>query len=196
MKQSHGFSLIEVLVTIALTVVGVLGVLSLQSKSIQYTTDAVNRNTAIALADEFIEIMREHRDDLFEKIPPIYPMYSEIKNTSVFYNAAGKLAFKAEDCNDETQTENAKEQASCWLKKAEEKLPGATEDDVRNQFKVCPSFIAGRCADSSYKGSNVEMQVAWRVRKGECMEAASEDISPEKTDLVGTVCTYTTRVEL
>ena len=51
-KNSQGFSLIEVLVTIVLTTVGILGMVALQSKSIQYTQDAVNRNTAIALTNE------------------------------------------------------------------------------------------------------------------------------------------------
>ena len=188
-KNSRGFSLIEVLVTIVLSVVAILGVLALQSKSIQYTQDAVNRNTAIALTNEFVEIMRANRNELFNKKPPQELMYSHIKSTSDFYRSGESLAFPAftaDDCKKPAQT--IKEQAGCWLKKVEASLPGAQENDVRKKFKVCPSFEVGSCAEASqdYKGSNVEVQVAWRVRKGECFDGKPDS----------TVCTYTTRVEL
>ena len=57
MRNSRGFSLIEVLVTIVLTTVGILGMVALQSRSIQYTQDSDNRNAAVTLANDLIEMV-------------------------------------------------------------------------------------------------------------------------------------------
>ena len=84
-RNSRGFSLIEVLVTIVLTTVGILGMVALQGRSIQYTQDAVNRNTAIALTNELVEIMRANRDGIFVNQPPKKPIYSQLNETSDFY---------------------------------------------------------------------------------------------------------------
>ena len=58
MTTTKGFSLIEVLMALLLTTVGVLGMVALQGRSIQYTQDAVQRNTAVELANDLIEIVR------------------------------------------------------------------------------------------------------------------------------------------
>ena len=51
-KRDQGFSLIEVLVALLLTTVGVLGMVALQGRSVQYTQDSVQRNVAVDLASE------------------------------------------------------------------------------------------------------------------------------------------------
>lgn len=188
MKNSQGFSLIEVLVTIVLTTVGILGMVALQSRSIQYTQDSVNRNTAIALTNEFIEIMRANRDELFVNKPPVEPMYSQLGNTSAFYKADGSFDFLVADCATPAQT--AKQQAGCWLQKARAQLPAAADTAIAGEFKVCPSFkldTAGKpdCAGSSYTGSTIAVQVAWRSKEKVCGKDSNSDI-----------CTFTTRVEL
>jgi len=189
MKNSQGFSLIEVLITIVLTTIGILGMVALQSKSIQYTQDAVNRNTAIALTNELVEIMRANRDVIFNKKPPLEPMYSQLADTSAFYKASGAFDFAVADCK-AGRAQTAKHQAGCWLKKAQAVLPGASDATIAAAFMVCPSYklnTAGKpeCAGSSYTGSTMAVQLAWRSKEKVCGPDSNSE-----------VCTYTTRVEL
>lgn len=189
MRNSKGFSLIEVLVTIVLTTVGILGMVTLQSKSIQYTQDSVNRNTAIALTSELVEIMRANREALFSKKPPLDPMYSQLADTSDFYKANGSVDFAVTDCK-AGLAQTAKEQAGCWLKKAQASLPGASETAVSAKFMMCPSFKLKtngdpECAGSAYTGSTMAVQLAWRSKEKVCGPNSDSD-----------VCTFTTRVEL
>ncbi len=188
-KNSQGFSLIEVLVTIVLTTVGILGMVALQSKSIQYTQDSVNRNTAIALTNELVEIMRANRDELFTKKPPLEPMYSQLADTSVFYKASGAFDFTVADCT-AGRAQTAKQQAGCWLEKAQALLPAALDAEIAGQFMVCPSFkmdSTGKpeCAGSSYTGSTMAVQLAWRSKEKVCGVDSDSDI-----------CTFSTRIEL
>ena len=188
MKHSRGFSLIEVLVTVVLTTVGILGMVALQSKSIQYTQDAVNRNTAVALTNELVEIMRANRDEVFNKRPPLEPMYSQLAQTSAFYKADGSLDFVVGDCATPAQT--AKQQAGCWLDKAQSLLPDASDAEIAANFMVCPSYKLAssgqpECAGVEYKGSTMAIQLAWRSKEKVCGKDSNSDI-----------CTFTTRVEL
>ena len=191
MKYNQGFSLIEVLVTIVLTTVGILGMVALQSKSIQYTQDAVNRNAVITLSNDLIETMRSYRDDLFVNKPPLAYSYTELLTATDVYSADGALTSKAADCPESTLAQTLKERAGCWFKQLEETLPGSDEDDVKSAFKVCPSYEIDPdtnepvCAGANYTGSMLAVQLAWRVKAGECMD-----------NTTGTVCTYTVRVEL
>lgn len=190
MKNSQGFSLIEVLITIVLTTIGILGMVALQSKSIQYTQDAVNRNTAIALTNELVEIMRANRGSLFEMQPPVHSTYSELSETSDFYKANGTFNFTVGDCGTGI-AQGAKQQAGCWLKKAQALLPAASDATIASSFKLCPSFkVDGTtgvpaCAGVGYKGSTLTVQVAWRGKEKVCGPDADSDI-----------CTFNTRVEL
>ncbi len=193
MKNSRGFSLIEVLVTILLTTIGILGMVALQSKSIQYTQDAVHRNAAVMLTNDLIEIMRSHRDLLFNKTPEFNDSYTELKASSVIYNASGKLQLDAGNCPTSGLANTLQQQGDCWLKQVEETLPGAA-DLIEGAFMVCPSFAladsdyvnsAPQCAGSNYRGSTLGVQLAWRSKEAVCGKDSNSDI-----------CTFTTRVEL
>lgn len=189
MKSNQGFSLIEVLVTIVLTTVGILGMVALQSKSIQYTQDAVNRNAAVTLSNDLIEIMRTHRDDLFLNKPPLEYSYTELKASSDIYDASGVLQLTAANCPDSALAHSLQEQGDCWVKQVVETLPDASAL-LAGSFKACPSFELDDndepvCAGSSYKGSTLAIQLAWRSKESVCGKNSDSDI-----------CTFTTRVEL
>ncbi|MDY0251235.1 MAG: type IV pilus modification protein PilV [Pseudomonas sp.] len=189
MKRSQGFSLIEVLVTIVLTTVGILGMVALQSKSIQYTQDAVNRNAAVTLSNDLIEIMRSHRDDLFNNTPPISYSYTELVASSDIYNASGELQLDDANCPASGLANSLQEQGDCWLKQVIETLPDAS-NLIAGSFRVCPSFKldangAPDCPGASYKGSTLAIQLAWRSKEEVCGKNSDSDI-----------CTFTTRVEL
>ncbi len=180
MKTNKGFSLIEVLVALLLTTIGVLGMVALQGRSIQYTQDSVQRNTAIVLAGDLIEIVRAHPKELFNTSPPQFPMNSGLKDSSIFYKDAGDELADRESCvaSPTRIAKTAKELRDCWADKVEALLPGGSELFDSDVY-VCRSSIAGDCDN---KGSMLEIRLAWRVR--ECLDASNSD-----------VCSYTVRVE-
>lgn len=191
MNKNKGFSLIEVLITLVLTTIGILGMVVLQNKAIRYTQDAVNRDNAISLANDLIEIMRAHKDDLFENKPPLHFSYSKMKSSSDIYTA-GALSISASECPS-SGAQTLKQHAGCWLKRVEQVLPQSTDTDVAARFKVCPSYALDndgipKCADDSYDGSTFTVQLAWKVPDNSC------DSSKAITE--PSICTYIVRSEL
>lgn len=191
MHKQKGFSLIEVLVTLVLTTIGVLGMVVLQSKAVTYTSDASARDTAVTLTNELIEIMRSHRDDLFKYKPPAEYAYMQIlRSTDVYSN--GALTVSASDCPNNGQPQNLKERAGCWVQKMEQSLP-APEPGANGQavgrVVICPSFElnngAPSCAGSTYVGSGLAVQITWRGKDQVCGSNNNQ-----------WNCSYTARVEL
>ncbi|WP_339414400.1 type IV pilus modification protein PilV [Pseudomonas sp. EA_35y_Pfl2_R5] len=185
MINNKGFSLIEVLVALLLTTIGILGMVALQGRSIQYTQDSVQRNTAVELTNDLIEVMRANPNELFNMAPPQFPMNSGIKENSIFFKAKGEALDNREDCvlNANTIPKTAKELRDCWAENVEAKLPGGEEIFESNVY-VCRSSTPGACDN---KGSMLEVQLAWQTQEGGCLDSADTDAS---------VCTYSIRVEL
>ncbi|MBE7376133.1 type IV pilus modification protein PilV [Pseudomonas lopnurensis] len=184
MTTNKGFSLIEVLVALLLTTIGILGMVALQGRSIQYTQDSVQRNTAIVLAGDLIEIMRAHPKALFDMAPPQFPMNSGIKSASLLYKKKGDdFANRAACVTSPTRiAKTAQEFRDCWADRVEALLPGGAELFEDHTY-ICRSSTPGDCDD---KGSMIEIRLAWQVREGACLDASNPD---------DTVCTYTVRVE-
>ena len=165
---------------------------ALQSKSIQYPQDSVNRNAAVTLANDLIEIMRSNRDDLFVNKPPLEYSYTGLKSSTTIYNADGILQLTPANCPDSGLANTLQQQGDCWLKQVQETLPDATA--LAGSFKVCPSFelttatfadSAPKCAGANYTGSTLAIQMAWRSKEAICGKDSDSNI-----------CTFTTRVEL
>jgi len=186
MKHGKGFSLIEVLVTLLLTTIGVLGMVALQGRSIQYTQDSVQRNTAVTLASDIIEIMRSNPQELYASSAPKSPMNSGIKDSSLFYKEKGEELEDRDECVTSASrlAETAKEQRDCWADKVEAMLPGGAEL-FDSDMHVCRSTTPGDCSNNA--GSMIEIRLAWQVREGACLDDSDPD---------ATICTYTVRVEL
>lgn len=188
MKKNQGFSLIEVLVTILLTTIGILGMVALQGKSIQYTQDTVHREAAISAADELIEIMRVYRDELFVNIPPKQlsssavrgsygEFYSQLESSTDLYDGEANI-FTASNCPSDGEPSEAIEVAGCWLKNQQEILPDFQVE------RLCPSANANSCT-SDFKGSSMLLSLSWQSRDSSCGEDGS-----------AAVCEYSVRVEL
>lgn len=124
MRRTSGFSLIEVMVTLVLTTIGILGMVAMQGRSIQYTQDSAQRNTAIMLANELVEIIRANPDEVFKKTPPKEPIYSGFKDTSLFYKDKGS-DFDTAPTNCVANPTSAIEMRDCWVQAVEASLPGA-----------------------------------------------------------------------
>lgn len=185
MNRQSGFSLIEVLVALLLTSIGVLGMVILQSRAVINASDAAARDSAVTLVNELIEIMRSHRDELYKKRPPQEYAYSQLLASSVIYTAGGSLRVDS-SCSTTGAGQSLPERAGCWLQKVERSLPAP---DSVDRVKLCPSFRLGadgapECAGSGYLGSAMAVQITWRARKEGSCSAGSYN------------CSYVARVEL
>ena len=59
-NHSTGFSMIEVLVSLLILCIGILGMAALQTRSIKLTQDSVQLNNATMLAGDLLEMMRSN----------------------------------------------------------------------------------------------------------------------------------------
>lgn len=185
MKTAKGFSLIEVLMALLLTTIGVLGMVALQGRSIQYTQDSVQRNTAVELANDLIEIVRANPQLMFNNVPPTFPMNSGMRSSSAFYKQKDEDFSNREDCvvSATNVAKTAQEQRDCWAERVEKMLPGGDELFTSEMY-VCRSATPGQCNNN--QGSMLEIRLAWQVRAGACLDAS---------DPQATICTYTVRVQ-
>ena len=174
MKNSQGFSLIEVLVTLVLTTVGVLGMVAMQTKAIQYTNDSVTHTKAVLAVDDLIEILRSNRDK-------IYNSKNGIQEDSKYFKAAGE-AFSDLTCDTYSGFAGAntpEKQLCVWVKFAQASLPGVTNEVLKNNFTIVPTV------DEDDTVNEVEISIAWAVKVGECPGALEAEL-----------CSYTVAVEI
>lgn len=150
-RKNRGFSLIEVMVTLLLLTVGMLGLVVMQGRGIQYTTDSAQRNNALMLANEAMEMMRAagakdaDAHYLFNELPP------------------------SEDCENELDASAVDKQLGCWAKRVRLLLPDA--EALKGEFQVCRSNAPKTCANN---GSAFMVQVAWRAAGDDCMDDSPE----------------------
>lgn len=148
-SDARGFSLIEVLVTMLLISVGILGMVAMQAKAISYTQDSIQRNTAAALADELMEILRADQHK-------VITADGQPRDSSDYYKqGSSSFPSAASDCA--SLPDNPAERLGCWAQRAGQALPGAT-DLLTSEFHIKPI------------DSTIEIQLAWSVAKGACLD--------------------------
>lgn len=173
-NRSSGFSMIEVLVSLLITVIGVLGMVALQSKAIPYTQDSVQRNTAIMLVDDLVEILRSAK---------------ACTTTNDCMKPPG-ATFQGASASCIPTPVAATQQVGCWAVRAGSSLPGAN-NLLATSFYVCRSVVPGdvtasACGTSAITGTEIEIQVAWMVRNStDCLDGGGNGI-----------CTYKLRTRL
>lgn len=175
-RRSAGFSMIEVLVSLIITVVGILGMVALQSKAIPYTQDSAQRNTAIMLVDDLLEIIRSSPSDC---------------STSNGCIKAPGAAFPSAAAACIPNPVTLSQQIGCWSQRAGGALPGASALLGTSSFFICRSLTPGdetasACATSDTADTELEIQVAWTVK------SAAECLNGNASTAAG-VCTYRVR---
>lgn len=176
MNRAHdtrGFSMIEVLVTILLTCIGILGLVALQGRTIAYTQDSTQRNIAAMLADDLQEMLRADLDKVVSNGMPA-------SSSDYYKNIGENFPEPASDCTS-LATASAAQRLGCWAEKAKASLPGAA-DLMSNEFHICQSKTSDRNCTGT--GSTIDIRLAWKVKAGECMDGTSNEY-----------CTYSVRVE-
>jgi type IV pilus assembly protein PilV len=145
--NAHGFSLIEVLVTLLLVSIGIIGLVAMQARAIQYTQDSVQRNHAAMLASDLFELIRAN--------PSQIDTYS--------FSSLPTVASTATECIGLANTAASK-QLECWSRDVRALLPGAA--DLANNFHTCLSKTPGSCNE----GAVLEIQLAWRSQGEGCLD--------------------------
>lgn len=176
-----GFSMMEVLVTLLLISISILGMVAMQAQSISFAQDSVQRNTAAMLAEDLMEMMRADSIRVLD-------VTGLPREDSDYYKAAGDgFPAKPETCS--PLPDAADDRLGCWAARAQDALPDAVALS-EGEFHVCRSATPNTC---SATGSAIEVQLAWRVKEGDCLDAGV-DVEAEGYD--GTVCRYRLRAEL
>ncbi len=189
--QPRGFSLVEVLVTLVLVAIGILGLVALQARSVVFVQDSVQRNNAAILADDLIEIIRSA--DIVDSVTGLPP------DSSDYYKSTGASFTSKADADCQTLPDAATDRLGCWALRASQRLPGVDVDGdlLKDYFYICRSSTPGSCS-STATGSALEIQLAWRAKKNECLKAPDQstngttDTSNDASD----ICTYQLRTEL
>lgn len=167
-KKSDGFSLLEVLITMLLTAVGILGMVAMQGKAIQYTQDSVERTYAAMLAGELLEIIRATPSSILASSTDS-PLFDSLPASS------------NETCLS-IDNELISTQVACWATRVRTLLPGA--DSLSSNFTSCISTEPGVC---NANGAAVEIRLAWNATGEGCLKANDVDDS---------LCTFTFRSQI
>ena len=168
-KNVSGVSLLEVLITVLLTAVGILGMVAMQGKSIQYTQDTTERTYAAMLANEYLEIIRATPSSILDDATDS-PLFNSLPAST-----------PSDRCQD-IDNELIATQVSCWASRARLLLPGA--DSLGSEFTSCISTEPGVC-DSN--GAAVEIRLAWHATGEGCLT---------KNDVEDSLCTFTFRSQI
>ncbi|MFJ3483590.1 type IV pilus modification protein PilV [Pseudomonas sp. NPDC090202] len=177
--RSAGFTMIEVLVSLLIIVIGILGMVALQSKAIPYTQDSVQRNTAMMLVDDLVEIIRTKGDDCTSG-------NNCLKAPGASFPAAPATCIPTPTL--------LPDQIGCWAVRAGNALPGATALLSSGNFFICRSVVpgdetVGSCATTNATNTEVEIQVGWTVKQSADCMAGSASTTPG-------VCTYRLRTRV
>lgn len=170
-RKALGFSLLEVLITLLLVTVGILGMVAMQGRSIAYTTDSLHRTQAAILANELIEILRATPDSVVSDI-----------TDDLYFDGFLPAPANGQDCIGISTNVMAR-QIECWGDKVRRLLPGTTEDEVANFFYVCLTDVPGDCGS----GSALEIRLAWRGVGSECLNNEEDDSD---------ICLYRVRTQI
>lgn len=176
-KVQRGFSLLEVLITLVLTGIGILGVVAMQSKSIQFTQHSINQSTAALLAADLMETLRASRHE-------IYDGHVKLKPDSGYFKSSGSDFAAAEAGCAATSTECPLAQLQAWKERVQQSLPGVSDALLKSDYHICISKAATGCSAND-EGSAVEIRLAWIGSNEECPITNGE-----------TLCSYTLRAEI
>jgi type IV pilus assembly protein PilV len=172
--QHAGFSLIEVLVAIVIISIGVLGLVAMQGRTIQFTQDSAQRNTAAMLADDLVEQIRSNRDAVVDA--------SGVRSNSNYYKApaanfptTGVAACRtATGCN---ANQMATDHLVQWVIQVRNSLP--VDDATLNAaYIICRDSTPATAACDNL-GSAIKIQIAWISRTTENAPEADDANSRE-----------------
>jgi len=167
-RHSGGFSLLEVLVSILVLSIGMLGAAGMFTRAIENSTDTERRQMAAMLAGELMETLRADA-------PRILNRDGSPKSDLGGYAFSGGTAISGGACD--SSSIEPSNRLVCWKQRAEQLMPEIATVDAS----------VGPLAVTEAAGV-VSITVAWPVKEGQCL---AEGLPPDAD-----YCTYTLRSKL
>jgi type IV pilus assembly protein PilV len=120
-RRTHGFSLVEVLISVAILSFGLLGMVGMQAVALQGSRDARLQSDAVSLARELAEMLRGNKDValLASGTPYLGSFMSPLASSSVSHC----LDAGAPACANTSAVASA--EMTEWLARVDDALPGA-----------------------------------------------------------------------
>lgn len=156
-RRSTGFSLIEVLVSIVVLSVGLLGMVGMQATALQSNREARGQSVAVVMGRELAEAIRGNRAEGIKPIasnPYLGSFSSPMVPTAASYclNVAAAAA-----CANATAIANA--QMTEWLSRVDSELPGARVDICFDSAPFDSNGIPRWACDNS--GGILVIKIGW-----------------------------------
>lgn len=162
-QVNSGFALLEVLVSILVVSIGLLGAAGMFVRAIEFTVDTERRQMAAMVAGELLEIMRADSANILRAD-------GTPKDDLGGYAKPEGVPLSATSTCDSASPQPASRLA-CWIQRARSLMPDLQDDLVTSHFSVVP------------QGNGVvAVTVAWPVKKGQCLREGEVDAS--------TYCSY------
>ena len=161
----HGFSLLEVLISIIILSFGLLGMVGLQAAALQANRDARVQSTALGLARELAEMMRGNKDIALKTALADNPYLGDFsspltaRSPSYCLNVASGTT-RCDTNPSATTTAVANAQITEWLARVDAELPGA-------RVKVCVDsqpFVNGMptwTCTTTGTGVTIVIKIGW-----------------------------------
>jgi type IV pilus assembly protein PilV len=164
MKRQLGFSLIEILISVIIISIGVLGVVAMQGKTIQFVSDSTQRSTAAMLAADLIELIRSNRTGIVDSGAVVRAASNYYKTSGVaFTGAAVASCTTIAGC---TPDEMATSHVALWLQQVRNSLP-VDNATLSASYIICQDSTPATIGCDNV-GSAIKIQIAWLSRNNVC----------------------------
>ncbi|WP_027600193.1 MULTISPECIES: type IV pilus modification protein PilV [Pseudomonas] len=196
-RWQGGVSMIEVLVSLVIICIGVLGMVALQTRSVALSQDSVQRSNAMVLANDLLELMRSNRDQVVasDKVK-IDGAYIKQPGTNFRTKAldAGKTCLTRDrSAGGETV---AGQDLGCWLNQVKALLP-VTDALIASSFAVCPASGVPKLPSSDPAGNTTPLGACETNAVAPVMVVVAwQDVSNDSLNCPKGVCYYALRSEL
>lgn len=160
--RQKGFSLVEVLVAVAILSLGLLGAVAMQYMALQDNRSARLQSVAVGLGREMAELMRGNNIVAVQTNSAANPYLGDFSGSPLAPPAAAYCMSvgRATACSD--NTEIARAQVTEWLARVEDQLPGARVEICRDANPYdAEGLPKWGCASSSVANPTVFIKIGW-----------------------------------
>lgn len=158
-NTEHGFSLIEVLISIIILSFGLLGMVGLQAAALQANRDARLQSVATTLARELAELMRGNKD--IAMLTVNNPYIGRWQTGSVWQPATQSFCLSVGMVPCANPTEIAQSQMTQWLSRVNTDLPGARVEICSDNIPFDSTGLPQWSACSTPPGATVMLKIGW-----------------------------------
>ncbi len=177
-RQSSGFSLLEMMITLVVLSVGLLGIAALQTRGQQFTHAAYIRTQAAILGYDIMERIRINANFAVNDLPPAGTTPSDGDG----YVASRKAGTAP---NPDCDTASCTPAQLCdydlwqWYTQVEEKLPMPIEESG-GQVRLS-SITAEDRASTSCPRAHYTLHLRWYQKDNETLDASNNVVERDKT---------------